>query len=136
MIDEPSTPTGLTTDGIALLVKRFYARVRSHASLGPVFEASVTDWVAHEQRLITYWCWVALRVNYYRGKPMDMHRRLPIHANHFAQWLALWRQTANDVLDPASARHVIAVAERIGHGLRLGTLGPDAQAPPSRDVTA
>ena len=46
---------------IALLVDRFYDRVRRDPELGPVFNNAVHDWDAHKATLIDFWCSVALR---------------------------------------------------------------------------
>ena len=48
----PSTPPDLpdapiSEHDIHRLVHRFYARVRQDDTLGPIFEARVTDWDAH-----------------------------------------------------------------------------------------
>lgn len=111
---------GLDRLALARLVDRFYARVRADELLGPVFAAVVTDWDEHLARLTDFWCSVALREGSFRGNPMARHMPLPIGNGHFDRWLELWRSTATDLLPPDAAAHMIALAERIGHGLKLG----------------
>jgi hemoglobin len=111
---------GLDEAAIALLVDRFYDRIREHPVLGPVFESRVRDWTAHKHRLTAFWCSTALRTGSYRGNPMAMHRELPVDAGHFEHWLSLWRDTVGETLPEAAAGHMTELAERIGHGLMLG----------------
>ena len=69
---------------------------------------------------MSFWSSVALRTGSYRGNPMAAHRPHPIHAAHFDHWLALWRDTAGEVLSPAHAALFGDYAERIGRSLRQG----------------
>jgi len=105
---------------IAVLVDRFYEKVRADPLLGPVFNAAVHDWDEHKRTLVSFWSSVALRTGNYRGNPMAVHRAQPIRTEHFVRWLALWRETAGDVLDEISAAQMIEHADRIGRSLRLG----------------
>lgn len=124
MLDRMSTlhpiDTGLTPAHVALLIDHFYDKVRKHATLGPVFNAVVEDWDAHKRLLTSFWCSVALRANSYHGNPMAKHRPLPIDAAHFQDWLALWRETTREMLEPSVALRMIDYAQRIGQGLQLG----------------
>lgn len=115
------TPRLLDEAAIDLLLARFYGRVREDELLGPVFATHVHDWPAHLRTLGDFWCSVALRANRYRGNPMGVHRTLPgIGEAHFQRWLALWRDTVPQVIEPAGAARLVEHAERIGTSLRLG----------------
>jgi hemoglobin len=122
----PASPDTTAADAIptheqlAALVDRFYDRIQVHPELGPVFNAAVHDWPEHKRLLTSFWSSVILRAGTYRGNPMQAHRPHPITTQHFVQWLALWRETANEVLAPAQAELVQAYAERIGRSLRYG----------------
>jgi hemoglobin len=105
---------------IAVLVDRFYGKVRLDPQLGPVFNAAVHDWDEHKRTLVSFWSSVALRAGTYRGNPMAVHRPQPIRAEHFVRWLELWRETTGEVLDEAGAKQMIEYADRIGRSLRLG----------------
>jgi hemoglobin len=114
-------PSKLDAERIALLVDRFYDKVRVDLQLGPVFNAAVHDWDEHKRTLTSFWCSVALRANSYRGNPMAVHRARPaIRAEHFERWLALWQTTTREVLDEADASVMLEHADRIGRSLRLG----------------
>ena len=113
-------PALLDEPALARLVDRFYEKVRRDPQLGPVFNAAVHDWSGHKQLLTSFWASVALRAGSYRGNPMAAHRSHPIRVEHFAQWLALWRETAHETLDEEAAALVCDYAERIGRSLRLG----------------
>lgn len=110
----------LTPDHIRNLVDTFYDRIQLHPLLGPVFNAIVTDWDEHRQRLTSFWCSVALGARSYHGNPLAMHQPLPIDREHFRQWLALWQETTQDVLDADAAEHMQAYAGRIAQGMQLG----------------
>ena len=45
----------MTENQIAMLVDRFYAKVRSDERLGPVFNAAIGDWPAHLAKLSDFW---------------------------------------------------------------------------------
>ena len=111
---------GLTPAGVALLIDRFYDKIRAHPTLGPVFDAVVADWDEHKRLLTTFWCSVALRAGSYHGNPMAKHRPLPVSAAHFQDWLAVWGETTREVLDAAAAERMIDYAQRIGQGLQMG----------------
>ena len=117
-MEDPSSTLDPST--IALLVDRFYEKVRADPLIGPVFNAAVHDWNDHKRTLTSFWCSVALKANSYRGNPMAVHRTQPIRIEHFEQWLALWQSTTREVLNEADAQLMIEHADRIGRSLRLG----------------
>ncbi len=113
-------PLILDETGIAMQVGRFYDRVRVDPLLGPIFNPLVDDWDAHKVLMTSFWVTIVLGTGHYRGNPLAKHQPLPIGNGHFARWLALWRETAHEVLDANSAHLLIGHAERIGYGLRIG----------------
>ena len=123
-MDEKQPAAPLSLQDIERLVDRFYDSVQADLVLGPIFNAAVHDWAGHKRTLVSFWSSVALRAGTYRGNPMAAHRPHPIRAEHFDHWLALWRQTANDVLTPAHAHLFVDYASRIARSLR-GGLGLD-----------
>jgi len=119
--DQMQEPSKLDASQIALLVDRFYEKVRVDPLLGPVFNAAVHDWDEHQRTLTSFWCSVALRANSYRGNPMAVHRTQPsIRTEHFERWLSLWKTTTREELDEADAKLMLEHADRIGRSLRLG----------------
>lgn len=115
-----SAPAKLDESQLAELVGRFYDKVRVDPLLGPVFNPLVDDWDAHKVLMTSFWATVALGSGHYRGNPLAKHQPLPIGVEHFQRWLALWRETASEVLDAESAPVLIGYAERIGYGMRVG----------------
>ena len=111
----PAEAVELTQAQLAELVDRFYEQVRVDPELGPVFNAAIDDWPEHKRMLTEFWSSVALGTRSYRGNPMAAHRPHPIRAEHFDRWLALWRQTASEVLP---AEHVERVAHRLATAAR------------------
>ena len=113
-------PANLDESRLATLVDRFYDKIRADPLLGPVFNPRVDDWEAHKVLMTSFWTTVALRSGHYRGNPLAQHQPLPIGVEHFQRWLALWRETAGEVLDAESAALMTGYAERIGYGMRVG----------------
>ncbi len=122
--------TGLDDDILTDLVHSFYARVRADELLGPIFEAKVSDWTAHLERMVDFWSSVALMTGRYHGAPVLAHTPLPISTTHFNRWLAIFREAAQQVCTPAGAAHVIERAERIARSLNMAV----AQARSAQDA--
>jgi hemoglobin len=122
------TETGLDEGILRDLVHSFYDKVRRDAVLGPIFAARITDWGPHLERLVAFWSSVALMTGRYHGRPVPAHTPLPIDGAHFERWLALFRETAQEVCTPMGAAHVIERAERIARSLHLAV--KEAQAAP------
>lgn len=118
--DSTVTPDLPSSEQLADLVDVFYDRIQGHPDLGPVFNAAVHDWPEHKRLLTSFWNSVVLRAGSYRGNPMSAHRPHAITTQHFVQWLALWRETADEVLAPKQAALVHEYANRIGRSLRYG----------------
>lgn len=103
------------------LVERFYERVRADALLGPIFGAAVHDWDDHHRRLVDFWSSVMFTSGRYKGNPVALHL---IHADsltpeRFARWLALWRETSDELLPAEAAAALQAKAARIAESLQL-----------------
>lgn len=107
--------------GLERLVGEFYARVRKDPELGPVFNDAVSDWPDHLDKLTAFWSSVMTASGRYKGQPVPAHmrHRSRISPELFARWLALWRQTTNELMVPAAAAALQAKAERIGESLQL-----------------
>jgi hemoglobin len=112
--------TGIDEPMIGRLVDRFYQQVRDDAVIGPVFAAHVTDWTLHLAKMRTFWSSVALMTGTYHGQPMRLHAPLPIDAEHFDRWLALFEATTIEVCPPKAAAHFLERARRIAESLEMG----------------
>lgn len=116
------TETGLTEGLLRALVHGFYDKVRADAVLGPIFAARIRDWGPHLARMVDFWSSVALMTGRYHGAPVPAHAGLPVEWAHFERWLALFRETANEICPPAGAAHVIDRAERIARSLNMAVI--------------
>nr|WP_175582195.1 group III truncated hemoglobin [Phaeobacter sp. HF9A] len=113
----------ISAQEINQVVTDFYAEVRSHPVLGPIFAAHVTDWPAHEEKIAGFWRNAILRERSYSGNPMRLHVSTPeIEPEHFAQWLALFHAVLARRVSPQQARAWGALADRIGEGFRAGVV--------------
>lgn len=113
--------SGLNEEAIPPLLDRFYGRVRADPDLGPIFNGAVTDWPEHLARLHDFWSSVMLGSGRYKGNPVAVHL---MHAEQigpetFARWLALWKQTTDEMLSPPLAAALQAKADRIAESLQL-----------------
>ena len=119
---------------IAAVVAEFYACVRQHPGLGPVFASHVTDWPKHEEKITRFWRNTILFERSYDGNPLAVHRDAGnVHAAMFDVWLGLFDSVLRRELAPDLAAQWSELAHRIGRGLRFG-LTPQAgaqTAPPS-----
>ena len=112
----------LSEETLIVLVERFYSKVRQDALIGPVFDAAIEDWPEHLEKLQAFWSSVMLASGRYKGRP------LPAHAKHagaispasFQRWLAIWKETTDEMLDAASAGRMQDKAARIAESLSLG----------------
>ncbi len=117
----PEPRITVTPEEIARVVARFYERVRAHPGLGPVFARHVTDWPAHEARIVSFWESAILGTPGYRGSPVKLHRDArDVRPGMFAPWLALFDMTLREELPPETAAAWSELAHRIGRTLRAG----------------
>lgn len=106
---------------IDCVVQIFYAAVRDHQVLGPIFSVHVTDWPMHEAKIAGFWKKTILHHPGYEGNPMQAHMLAGnVNPAHFRIWLDLFDETLSSVLSPTSATAWSALAHRIGRGLRIG----------------
>lgn len=107
--------------GLERLVHAFYARVREDAQLGPIFNRAIGDWPEHLDKLQAFWSSVMLTSGRYKGQPVPAHakHRDAITPELFDRWLALWGQTARELMTPNAAEALEAKAARIAESLQL-----------------
>lgn len=112
--------TGITDQLIDRVVRGFYGRIRTDPLLSPIFENRITDWEPHLRKMVEFWSSVTIMSGRYHGNPMAMHRNMPVTAIHFSRWLALFRETVQDLCPPEAQAHFIDRAERIAQSLLMG----------------
>lgn len=120
----------ITPAQIDAVIAEFYAVVRSHPALGPVFAAHVTDWPAHEAKIAAFWRNAILMERGYDGNPMATHKAAGnVRPGMFDAWLGLFDSVLNRQLPPETAQAWSDLAHRIGRGLRYGLI--DQEKSPS-----
>lgn len=113
-----------TINGPALkeLVESFYAKVRHDELIGPVFNEAIRDWPEHLDKLQAFWSSVMLTSGRYKGRPLPAHIKHAgkITERSFERWLALWKETTEEVIEPGGAAKLQDKAGRIAESLQLG----------------
>jgi hemoglobin len=112
----------ITEESLRALVELFYERVRTDPLIGPVFNGAIGDWPEHLDKLQAFWSSVMLTSGRYKGRPLPAHIKHAdvIESRSFARWLAIWKETTDEILDPASAAALQDKASRIAESLSLG----------------
>jgi hemoglobin len=100
------------------LLRYFYADVRQHAEIAPIFAANIEDWPSHLEKIADFWSGITGGPRLYNGGMPWKHVPLRLEERHFAAWLGLWARHCQAHLPPAEAAELIAAAETIGHRLR------------------
>ncbi|MDP2122194.1 MAG: group III truncated hemoglobin [Hoeflea sp.] len=130
---QPRTPAvDISPAEIALLVDRFYADIRLHPRLGPLFEAKLAgNWDMHLERMNRFWRSVLLHSGEYSGQPVVKHNALPgLEEEDFRLWIGQFEATAGALFAPDTAAAITIIARRIARSLWLARFGtPFNQAP-------
>jgi len=113
----------LTRQDVSLLVRSFYAKVRIHSELGPIFNGIVDDWESHLVRLTDFWEIILLNTGPGAGKfnPVKAHKEVDqatghqIHQALFGHWLELWFTTLGENFEGPNAEFAKEHARRMAH---------------------
>lgn len=103
------------------LVKTFYAKVRAHEELGPIFNDVVLDWDKHILEISKFWRNTLFGQFEYKGNPMRAHiqvdegAKTPIEQRHFGHWLELWFATIDDMFEGDKAHRAKEHARNMAH---------------------
>lgn len=100
------------------LLRHFYADVRQHREIGPIFAAKISDWPAHLEKIADFWSGATGGPARYAGPMPLKHIPLALEERHFAAWLDLWHRHCRAHLGAVEAGEMIALAEAIGQRLR------------------
>jgi len=101
----------VTREDVVLLVDRFYDQVQADDLLAPVFNH--VDWPKHLPVMYSFWSTMLLGEQSYRGNPFQKHVMLTIKAEHFEQWLELFRKTVDENFTGECAEEIKARAGNI-----------------------
>ncbi len=108
-------------DGLQLLLRRFYADVRQHNTIGPIFNAHIHDWPSHMEKIADFWSGLTGGPPRYGGGFAGRHMPLGLEERHFQAWLDLWHRHCHAHLPPREAAEMITIAEALGTRLRMVT---------------
>ncbi len=101
----------------------FYAAIRTHPGLGPVFAVHIEDWPAHEAKVTCFWANTILHERSYDGSPMAAHVGAGnVKPGMFSTWLDLFDAVLRSELSEQQATAWSALAHRIGRSLRAGVV--------------
>jgi hemoglobin len=110
-------------DGISKLIKSFYADVRQHAVLGPIFNGTIEDWPAHLEKIAEFWSLQTGGPSRYRGGFGAAHLPLELKPDHFQLWLSLWEFNNKRLLAQTEAEEMNALAQQFARRLFAITQG-------------
>ena len=116
-----------TSADVAMLVDRFYGKVRVDALLGPIFnDVAQVDWPTHMATLYSFWETMLLGTGTYRGAPFPKHAVLPVEKAHFDRWLELFLATVDENFSGPKAEEAkgraLSIADTFAR--RMGVLPP------------
>ena len=97
---------------------QFYADVRQHQVIGPIFNAKIQNWPEHVSKIAEFWARAIGGPSSYTGQMPLKHLALGLEEKHFAAWLELWDWNCKRHLPPAEAAEMSALAHAIGQRLR------------------
>jgi hemoglobin len=105
--------------GLMALLRQFYADVRQHREIGPIFNAQIQNWPEHLEKIGDFWTSATGGPTRYVGPMPQRHFPLGLTEQHFQAWLDLWRRNCRIQLTAAAANEMIGLAESIGERLRV-----------------
>ena len=119
----------VTRPEIERVVAAFYAAVRAHPGLGPVFAVHVADWPAHEAKVADFWANTILHERGYSGNPVTAHVAAGnVQPGMFSIWLGLFDRVLAQELAPEQAAAWSALAHRIGGSMRAAVVDRETHA--------
>ena len=103
---------------IALLIDTFYAKVKISEVIGKIFtDVAKVDWEHHLPIMYDFWESVLFHTGPYNRNPMvvhkDLHSRHPLTAEHFKEWLRLFKETVDELFEGDNAMIIKQRAESI-----------------------
>ena len=117
---------------VSLLVRTFYAKIRKHDLLGPIFNQAIPadHWEVHLEKLTDFWETNLFAVAKFKGNPMQAHRNVDranqykIEMDHFGHWLQLWFETIDELFTGDLADRAKRAARKMATGLFMGMKAP------------
>ncbi|WP_295159776.1 group III truncated hemoglobin [uncultured Brachyspira sp.] len=115
--------TEINVEGIEKLMDIFYARIRTHEQLGPIFNGAVgiddESWERHKEKISKFWRTMLLNERLYMGNPVQPHiNLLPFDIKMFDIWLSLFKECLNEVFEEKAADKYYEVADNVGKNFK------------------
>lgn len=105
-------------DNLATLLRHFYADIRQHKVVGPIFNEHIDDWPVHLEKIASFWTRMTGGPSAYFGQMPAKHLSLGLNASHFEAWLQLWEFNCRNYLNKIEAEEMICLAQDIGRRLK------------------
>ncbi len=127
--DAPPPVAGVsaTEEDLERLVDVFYAAAKADPLIGPVFNSTVHDWDRHARTVANFWSRSLLGTTRYNGHPFTAHLSMGLTPQHFDRWVALFRTSANAVLQPDAAAYAIGKVEHMSTCFQTGLFLPPVE---------
>jgi len=105
-----------TEEDVVLMVNSFYDKVNKDDLLSYVFNEFVkTDWDAHLPKMYDFWNTLIFAKQAYKGNPFAKHIPLPVKAEHFSKWIALFKENMDELFEGEIAETTKLRAQSIAH---------------------
>jgi len=127
------TGNGIDETRIEQLVRGFYAKIRVHERLGPIFAERIADddWESHLNRMMDFWSSLMLTTGRYSGRPMPLHLALKsVRPEDFDIWLKLFEETALSMGGESFAAAFMDKARRVATSFKYAMFFDPAEIAP------
>lgn len=97
----------------------FYSKILKDNLIGHFFTQVVKlHFEKHLPTMIDFWETVLFGKAIYKGNPIlkhiDLHRIEALKPEHFKRWIAVWKETVNELFKGENAKQAIAKAKQMG----------------------
>ncbi len=105
-------------EDIKLLVDTFYTYVQQNEGLDAIFNGFAhVDWETHLPKMYDFWETILFHKNLYKGAPMPVHVKMSTETSftkqNFADWVALFKKTVDELFEGQNAHTIKTRAESI-----------------------
>jgi hemoglobin len=121
------------------LVRAFYGRALVDPMIGWIFvDVARLDVEAHLPRIVSFWETILLGSRSYSGSAFAPHealnQKVRLRPGQFERWLALWRETVDELYAGEVAELAKAHAVRVAHAFQRRLRPDSAAGEPGFDV--
>ena len=125
-----------TREDCERLVRAFYGRALEDPIIGWLFvDVAKLDLEAHVPQITSFWETILLGAQSYSGGAFRphaaLHMKARLRAGHFERWLALWRETVDELFAGERAELAKSHALRVGQAFLQRLSGLPSPADPA-----